>query len=36
MVNMISVLRAYETNQRLLLAEDSTLEKAVNEVGALR
>lgn len=33
MVTMISVLRAYESNQKLIQIQDSTLEKAVNEVG---
>ena len=36
MVDMISVMRSYEANQKILQAQDSTLEKAVNEVGALR
>ncbi|MDP4182200.1 MAG: flagellar hook-basal body protein [Bacillota bacterium] len=36
MVDMISVMRSYEANQRLLQAQDSTLEKAVNQVGSLR
>lgn len=35
MVDMISVLRAYESNQKLIQYQDSTLEKAVNEVGRL-
>lgn len=33
MVNMISLLRAYESNQKMIQTQDSTLEKAVNEVG---
>ena len=33
MVEMINVLRAYETSQKLIQYQDSTLEKAVNEVG---
>lgn len=33
MVEMITVLRAYESNQKLIQYQDSTLEKAVNEVG---
>lgn len=33
MVDMISLLRSYEANQRVILALDSTLDKAVNEVG---
>lgn len=36
MIDMISVLRAYEANEKVLQAQDSTLEKAVNEVGAVR
>lgn len=36
MVDMISVMRAYEANQKVLQAQDSTLEKAVNQVGAVR
>lgn len=36
MVDMISVTRAYEANQKVLQAQDGTLEKAVNEVGAVR
>ncbi len=36
MVDMISVMRSYEANQRLLQAQDSTLEKVVNQVGSLR
>jgi flagellar basal-body rod protein FlgF len=35
MVNMITVMRAYETNQKILQAADSTLERAVNQIGAL-
>ncbi len=35
MVDMISVVRAYEANQKVLQAQDSTLEKAVNQVGAI-
>jgi flagellar basal-body rod protein FlgG len=33
MVRMIEVSRAYETNQKVLAAHDSALDKAVNEVG---
>lgn len=33
MVDMISLMRSYEANQRIITAQDSTLEKAVNEVG---
>lgn len=36
MVDMISVMRSYEANQKVLQAQDSTLEKAVNEIGSLR
>jgi len=36
MVDMITVTRAYEANQKVLQAQDGTLEKAVNEVGVLR
>jgi flagellar basal-body rod protein FlgF len=36
MVSMITVTRAYEANQKVLQAQDGTLEKVVNEVGALR
>jgi len=33
MVEMISVMRAYESNQKVLMTFDSTMEKAANEVG---
>lgn len=36
MVDMISVIRAYEANQKILQYQDATLERAVNEVGAVR
>lgn len=36
MINMITVMRAYESNQKVIQALDGTLEKAVNEVGAVR
>jgi len=36
MVDMITVLRLYEANQKILLAMDGTLEKAVNQVGSVR
>jgi flagellar basal-body rod protein FlgF len=36
MVDMITVMRSYEANQKILQTEDSTLDKAVNEVGSLR
>ncbi len=36
MVDMITVLRAYETNQKMIQYQDATLEKACNEIGRLR
>jgi flagellar basal-body rod protein FlgF len=36
MMEMITVMRAYETNQRMVQIQDGTLGKAVNEVGAVR
>ena len=36
MVDMITVMRAYEANQKVLQAQDGTLDKAVNEVGVVR
>lgn len=36
MVDMINVMRSYEANQKILQAQDGTLEKAVNEIGAVR
>lgn len=33
MVNLISAMRAYETNTKLIQIQDETLNKAVNEVG---
>ena len=36
MVDMISVSRAYEANQKALQAQDGTLEKAVNEIGSIK
>jgi flagellar basal-body rod protein FlgF len=33
MVDMISLMRSYEANQRIITAMDGTLEKAVNDVG---
>jgi len=33
MVNMISALRAFEASQRIIQAQDQTLDRAVNEVG---
>jgi len=35
MVGLITVLRNYETGQRLITAQDETLRQAVNEVGRL-
>ena len=35
MVNMITIMRAYEANQKVIHAIDSTLDKAVNEVGRI-
>lgn len=35
MVNMITIMRAYEANQKVIQAIDSTLDKAVNEVGRI-
>jgi flagellar basal-body rod protein FlgG len=36
MTKMITVMRAYEANQKVIQTEDSTLDKAVNEVGTVR
>ena len=36
MVDMLSVYRTYETNQRMLTMIDETIGKAVNEIGRLR
>lgn len=36
MINMITIMRSYEANQKILQAQDGTLEKAVNEIGVLR
>lgn len=33
MVNMITITRAYETNQKLIQTIDGTLQKSVNEIG---
>lgn len=30
---MINVLRAYEANQKAFIAQDETLQKAVNEIA---
>lgn len=36
MVNMITTMRAFETNQKLVQTIDSTLQKAANEIGTVR
>lgn len=36
MVRMLATMRAYETNQRAVQAQDELLGKAVNEIGSLR
>ncbi len=36
MIEMITVLRAYESNQKMIQYQDATLEKACNEIGRLR
>jgi len=36
MINMITIMRSYEANQKILQAQDGTLEKAVNEIGVVR
>ncbi len=36
MVNMISVTRAYETNQKIVQTYDESLDIAVNQLGRLR
>ena len=33
MVEMITISRAYETNQKIIQSIDETLEKAVNNIG---
>ena len=33
MVDLISVTRAYESNQKMIQTIDSTLDKAVNQLG---
>ena len=35
MVSMISIMRAYETNQKMLQAEDDATGKSVNDVSKL-
>jgi len=36
MIEMITVLRAYESNQKMIQYQDATLDKACNEIGRLR
>ena len=36
MVDMMTVFRAYETNQRMLTMIDETVGRAVNDIGRLR
>lgn len=36
MVDLITIMRSYEANQKAIQAHDSTLDKAVNTVGSLR
>jgi len=36
MVDMLTIFRAYETNQRMITMIDETLGRAVNEIGRLR
>ena len=36
MVDMLSIFRTYETNQRMIMMIDETVGKAVNEIGRLR
>jgi flagellar basal-body rod protein FlgF len=36
MVNMMTVMRNFESNQKVIQAIDETLGKAVNEVGTVR
>ncbi|MBS4032723.1 MAG: flagellar basal-body rod protein FlgF [Clostridiales bacterium] len=36
MIRMMAAMRAYETNQRAIQAQDDILGKAVNEIGTLR
>ena len=33
MVDLISITRAYESNQKVIQTIDSTLDKAVNQLG---
>jgi len=36
MVNMMTVMRNFETNQKIVQTLDETLNKAANEIGAVR
>jgi len=36
MINMMTVMRSYESNQKVIAAVDETLDKAVNELGVVR
>lgn len=36
MVNLISVTRAYESNQKIIQTYDSSLEVAVNQLGRIQ
>lgn len=36
MVEMITITRAYETNQKMIQTVDSTLDKAVNSIGSIK
>ena len=36
MVNMITIQRAYEANQKVITSIDSTLDRAVNNVGRVQ
>ncbi|MDP4090135.1 MAG: flagellar basal body rod C-terminal domain-containing protein, partial [Bacillota bacterium] len=36
MVNMMTVMRTFESNQKVLQSMDETLGKAVNDVGTVR
>ena len=36
MVKMIDVYRSYEADQRAIQVQDSTLDRAVNDIGVVR
>jgi len=36
MINMINVMRTYESNQKIIQTYDATMEKVVNNVGSIR